>query len=143
MQIPSILQGKRLFDLIKGGIAGAILITAVGFNWTGYGFGWTLRGTAEQMVIDAVVAAPKSVQIDTLAQATLRPDCDGLRSLKSCSISQQPGLFLGPRCSMRLSAGLERPVGPPHAMEIRAALPTASVALPHIDSAAAGFNNHK
>jgi len=70
MQVPSILQGKRPFDLIKGGIAGAILITAVGFNWTGYGFGWTLRGTAEQMVIDAVVAAPKSVQIDTLAQAT-------------------------------------------------------------------------
>jgi hypothetical protein len=45
MQVPAILQGKRPFDLIKGGIAGAILITAVGFNWTGYGFGWMLRGT--------------------------------------------------------------------------------------------------
>jgi hypothetical protein len=42
MQIPSILQGKRPFDLITGGIVGAILITAVGFNWTGYGFGWML-----------------------------------------------------------------------------------------------------
>jgi len=52
------LQGKRPFDLITGGIAGAILITAVGFNWTGYGFSWMLRSTAEQMVIEAAVAAP-------------------------------------------------------------------------------------
>jgi hypothetical protein len=44
----------------------AILITAVGFNWTGYGFGWTLRGTAQQMVIDAAVAAPKSVRVNPL-----------------------------------------------------------------------------
>jgi hypothetical protein len=44
----------------------AILITAVGFNWTGYGFGWTLRGTAQQMVIDAAVAAPISVRVDPL-----------------------------------------------------------------------------
>jgi hypothetical protein len=66
MQVPAILQGKRPFDLIKGGIAGAILITAVGFNWTGYGFGWMLRGTAEQMVIDAAVAAPIGVQVDPM-----------------------------------------------------------------------------
>jgi hypothetical protein len=58
MQVPAILQGKRPFDLITGGIAGAILIAAVGFNWMGYGFGWMLRGTAEQMVIEAAVAAP-------------------------------------------------------------------------------------
>jgi hypothetical protein len=58
MQVPAILQGKRPFDLITGGIAGAILVTAVGFNWMGYGFGWMLRGTAEQMVIEAAVAAP-------------------------------------------------------------------------------------
>ena len=58
MQVPTILRGKRPFDLIRGGIAGAILITAVGFNWTGYGFGWMLRGTAEQLVIEAAVAAP-------------------------------------------------------------------------------------
>jgi hypothetical protein len=37
MQVPSLLQGKRLFDLITGGIVGAILITAVGFNRTGNG----------------------------------------------------------------------------------------------------------
>jgi hypothetical protein len=66
MQVPSILQGKRPFDLITGGIAGAILLTAVGFNWTGYGFGWTLRGTAEQMVINAAVAAPIDVRADPL-----------------------------------------------------------------------------
>jgi hypothetical protein len=58
MQVPAILQGKRPFDLMTGGIAGAILITAVSFNWTGYGFGWMFRGTAEQMVIESAVAAP-------------------------------------------------------------------------------------
>ena len=58
MHIFAVLQGKRPFDLITGGIAGAILITAVGFNWMGYGFGWMLRSTAEQMVIEAAVAAP-------------------------------------------------------------------------------------
>jgi len=58
MQVPTILRGKRPFDLITGGVAGAILIIAVGFNWTGYGFGWMLRGTAEQLVIEAAVAAP-------------------------------------------------------------------------------------
>ncbi len=47
-------------------VAGAILITAVGFNWTGYGFGWMLRGTAERMVIDAAVAAPIGVQPDSM-----------------------------------------------------------------------------
>ena len=34
-----------------------ILIIAVGFNWAGYGFGWTLRGTAEQKAKDAGEAA--------------------------------------------------------------------------------------
>jgi hypothetical protein len=58
MQVPTILRGKRPFDLITGGVAGAILIIAVGFNWTGYGFGWMLRSTAEQLVIESAVAAP-------------------------------------------------------------------------------------
>jgi hypothetical protein len=66
MQVPSILRGKRPFDLITGGIVGAILISAVGFNWTGYGFGWMLRGTAQQLVIDAAIAAPLAVQIDPM-----------------------------------------------------------------------------
>ena len=57
MQVPSILQGERPFDLLKGGIAGALLITAVGFNGEGYGFGWTLGGTAEQKAKDAGEAA--------------------------------------------------------------------------------------
>jgi hypothetical protein len=74
MQVPAVLRGKRPFDLIKGGIAGAILITAVGFNWTGYGFGWMLRSTAEQMVIDAAVAAPIDVGIDPMQMMTNAKD---------------------------------------------------------------------
>jgi hypothetical protein len=74
MQVLTILQGKRPFDLIKGGLAGAILITAVGFNWTGYGFGWMLRGTAEQMVIDAAVAAPIGVGFDAIQMLTNAKD---------------------------------------------------------------------
>jgi hypothetical protein len=66
MQVPSILKGKRPFDLITGGITGALIITAVGFNWTGYGFGWTLRGAADQIVIDAAVAAPIRVRIGSM-----------------------------------------------------------------------------
>jgi hypothetical protein len=79
MHIPAVLQGKRSFDLITGGIAGAILITAVGFNWTGYGFGWMLRGTAEQMVINAAVAAPIGVQVDPMQMMTNAKDLPTVR----------------------------------------------------------------
>ena len=79
MQFPAILRGKRPFDLIKGGIAGAILITAVGFNWTGYSFGWMLRGTAEQMVIDAAVAAPIGVGVDPMQMMTNAKDMPTVR----------------------------------------------------------------
>jgi hypothetical protein len=79
MHIPAVLQGKRPFDLITGGIAGAILITAVGFNWTGYGFGWMLRGTAEQMVINAAVAAPIGVQVDPMQMMTNAKDLPTVR----------------------------------------------------------------
>ena len=57
MELPSILQGQRLGDIVKAGIAGAILMTAVGFNWTGYGFGWTLESTAKQAASDAAQAS--------------------------------------------------------------------------------------
>ena len=79
MHIPPVLQGKRPFDLITGGIAGAILITAVGFNWTGYGFGWMLRGTAEQMVIEAAVAAPIGAGIDPMQMMTNAKDMPTVR----------------------------------------------------------------
>jgi hypothetical protein len=79
MQLPSILQANRPFDLITGGIVGAILITAVGFNWTGYGFGWTLHSTAKQMVIDAAVAAPISARVDPLQMMMNAKDLPTIR----------------------------------------------------------------
>jgi hypothetical protein len=92
MQVPAILQGKRPFDL-TGGIAGAILITAVGFNWTGYGFGWMLRGTAERMVINAAVAAPIGVQIDPMQNDEER------KGFARCTVSR---LFVGIRLNDHL-----------------------------------------
>ena len=57
MEFPSILQGQRLGDTVKAAIGGAILMTAIGFNWTGYGFGWMLGGTARQAASDAAQAS--------------------------------------------------------------------------------------
>ena len=79
MHIPAVPLAKRPFDLIAGGIAGAILITGVGFNWTGYGFGWMLRSTAEQMVIEAAVAAPIGVGIDPMQMMTNAKDMPTVR----------------------------------------------------------------
>jgi len=71
-----------------------ILIIAVGFNWAGYGFGWTLRGTAEQKAKDAgeaaIVRVLAPICADKFRQAsdssfryTQRPRCgphDGSKS---------------------------------------------------------------
>jgi hypothetical protein len=40
--------------LLQGAVAGAALIVALGFNWFGgYGFNWTLGGTAQKMALAA------------------------------------------------------------------------------------------
>ena len=71
-----------------------ILIIAVGFNWAGYGFGWPLRGTAEQKAKDAgeaaIVRVLAPICADKFRQAsdssfryTQRPRCgphDGSKS---------------------------------------------------------------
>jgi len=44
-----------------GALLGAILMVAVGFNWFGYGFGWTLGGTAEKMANQRAEAREVSV----------------------------------------------------------------------------------
>jgi hypothetical protein len=49
MNIPSSLQGESLKRLLQGIALGFVFATAVGFNWFGSGFGWTLGSTAEKM----------------------------------------------------------------------------------------------
>ena len=49
MQLPPILQGESLTRLAQGAAVGFALTVAFGFNWFGYGLGWTLGSTAEKM----------------------------------------------------------------------------------------------
>ena len=53
MQVPSILQGDRLADLIKGVVVGGIATLFVGFYWGG----WILSSTAQKQVQDAEQAS--------------------------------------------------------------------------------------
>jgi len=49
MKIPSSLQGESLKRLLQGAALGFALALAVGFNWFGPGFGWSLGSTADKM----------------------------------------------------------------------------------------------
>jgi hypothetical protein len=49
MQVPSILQGDRLTDLVKGAFVGGIATLFIGF----YFGGWTLGSTAQKQANDA------------------------------------------------------------------------------------------
>jgi hypothetical protein len=49
MNVPSSLRGDPLKRLLQGVALGFVLATAVGFNWFGSGFGWTLGSTAEKL----------------------------------------------------------------------------------------------
>ena len=57
MEVPSMLQGESLKQLLQGIAIGVALTVIVGFNWFSYGFGWTLGGTAEKMALQRVDAA--------------------------------------------------------------------------------------
>ena len=57
MEVPSMLQGESLKQLLQGIAIGVVLTIMVGFNWFSYGFGWTLGGTAEKMASQRVDAA--------------------------------------------------------------------------------------
>jgi hypothetical protein len=49
MQVPSFLSGESRTRLLQGIAVGAVLTVAIGFNWTGYGFGWVTGGTAYKL----------------------------------------------------------------------------------------------
>ena len=62
--------------LLQGAAAGAALIVALGFNWFGgYGFNWTLGGTAQKMASTAAtdamipICADQFVALGSEAQA--------------------------------------------------------------------------
>ena len=57
MNMPEKWSGDYLTRLLQGAALGVIVTVAVGFSWTGYGFGWTLGGTAEQMANERTEAA--------------------------------------------------------------------------------------
>ena len=57
MEVPSILRGKWLKQLLQGAAIGAALTVIVGFNWFRSGFGWVLGGTAEKAASERVDVA--------------------------------------------------------------------------------------
>jgi hypothetical protein len=57
MNMPEKWSGDYLTRLLQGAALGVIVTIAVGFSWTGYGFGWTLGGTAEKMANERTEAA--------------------------------------------------------------------------------------
>jgi hypothetical protein len=64
--IPAYLQGDGLQTHLVAVALGAVLMMAVGFSWTGYGFGWKLAGTAEQMA---------STRAENAVNVALAPIC--------------------------------------------------------------------
>ena len=66
MKTPEFLTGNSLTRLLQGAAIGVTLTAAVGFNWTGYGFGWVTGGTAEKLATERTIAAVVKV---------MAPDC--------------------------------------------------------------------
>lgn len=77
--VPTCLKGDGLRTHLFALAAGAILIVALGFSWTGVGFGWKLGSTAEQM---AYSRAEKAVNV------ALAPICAN-RFLREASTDQR------------------------------------------------------
>src|SRR5215204_2315930 len=66
MNIPSFLSGESLTRLLQGIAVGFILTVAIGFNWTGYGFGWVTGGTVDKIA---------DKRAETAVIAVLAPIC--------------------------------------------------------------------
>ena len=66
MQLPSFLQGDSRKRLLQGAAIGFVLTVVVGFNWTGYGFGWVTAGTADKLA---------GKRVETAIIAVLGPAC--------------------------------------------------------------------
>ena len=49
MQELPFFSEKSLVRLAQGAAIGVALMVAIGFNWTGYGFGWTLGGNVDKI----------------------------------------------------------------------------------------------
>ncbi len=66
MQVPSFLSGESLKRLLQGSAIGFVLTVAIGFNWTGYGFGWVTGGTVDKIA---------DKRAETAVIAVLAPIC--------------------------------------------------------------------
>jgi hypothetical protein len=66
MQVPSFLSGESLKRLLQGSAIGFVLTVAIGFNWTGYGFGWVTGGTVDKIA---------NKRAETAVIAVLAPIC--------------------------------------------------------------------
>jgi hypothetical protein len=49
MQELPFFSEKSLVRLAQGAAIGIALVVAIGFNWSGYGFGWTLGGNVDKI----------------------------------------------------------------------------------------------
>jgi hypothetical protein len=66
MQVPSFLSGESLKRLLQGIAVGFVLTVAIGFNWTGYGFGWITGGSVDTIA---------NKRAETAVIAVLAPIC--------------------------------------------------------------------
>jgi hypothetical protein len=75
MQVPSFLSGESLKRLLQGSAIGFVLTVAIGFNWTGYGFGWVTGGTVDKIADKRAETAVIAVLAPICAQKFLaQPD---------------------------------------------------------------------
>ena len=66
MKLPS---GEVIKTHLFAALAGAVIIVAVGFNLFGYGFGWTLGGTADKRVEEAAATARMNALLPVCAES--------------------------------------------------------------------------
>ena len=77
MQVPSFLSGESLKRLLQGSAIGFVLTVAIGFNWTGYGFGWVTGGIVDKIADKRAETAVIAVLAPICAEKFLaQPDID-------------------------------------------------------------------